>query len=81
MSILFDPDFGTLKQDIQQIINTKREYLKDMFGITFNNDPTQFSVSLCYCTNKIKKYEMIFKDYLFLNKLHQIDLKNKNIKH
>ncbi|AHH03887.1 Hypothetical protein BHY_0936 (plasmid) [Borrelia nietonii YOR] len=40
MSILFDPDFGILKQNIQQIVNAKRAYLRDMHGIVINNDPS-----------------------------------------
>ncbi|WP_434757555.1 DUF276 domain-containing protein (plasmid) [Borrelia puertoricensis] len=58
MSILFDPDFGTLKQDIQQIINTKREYLRDMYGITINNDPTSI-YNIIASSLAIKEYELI----------------------
>ncbi|WP_338321105.1 DUF276 domain-containing protein [Borrelia miyamotoi] len=40
MSIIFDPDFGFLKQNIKSIIDIKREYLMQMYNIVINDDPS-----------------------------------------
>ncbi|WAZ71027.1 DUF276 domain-containing protein (plasmid) [Borrelia miyamotoi] len=40
MSIIFDPNFGILKQNIKSIINIKREYLMQMYNVTINDDPS-----------------------------------------
>ncbi|ACH94028.1 DUF276 domain-containing protein [Borrelia duttonii] len=39
MSILFDSDVGVLKKNIEQIVNAKRQYLRDNYKILINDDP------------------------------------------
>ncbi|QTL84213.1 DUF276 domain-containing protein (plasmid) [Borrelia miyamotoi] len=40
MSIIFDPNFGVLKQNIKSIIDIKREYLMQMYNVVINDDPS-----------------------------------------
>lgn len=40
MSIIFDSNFGILKQSIKSIIDIKREYLMQMYNVVINDDPS-----------------------------------------
>lgn len=40
MSIIFDPNFGVLKQNISEIVEAKREYLMQMYNVVISDDPS-----------------------------------------
>lgn len=38
MSIVFDSDFGILKRTIKDVVKTKREYLRNSYGIIIDDN-------------------------------------------
>ncbi|AHH11515.1 Hypothetical protein BCO_0008302 (plasmid) [Borrelia coriaceae ATCC 43381] len=58
MSILFDSDYGFSKQEIQQIIDMKREYLRDTYGIVINDDPSSI-YNIIAISLSLKEYELM----------------------
>ncbi|AHH07011.1 Hypothetical protein BCD_0945 (plasmid) [Borrelia crocidurae DOU] len=58
MSIAFDSDFGIQKQDIKQLVNAKREYLRNKYNIVINDDPSTI-YNIIATSLAIKECELI----------------------
>ncbi|UPA18542.1 DUF276 domain-containing protein [Borrelia puertoricensis] len=68
MSIAFDNNFGILKQNISQIINTKREYLKQTHGIVIKDDPSSIYNIIAASLATVEE-QIINELNLFMDKL------------
>ncbi|AWG43347.1 hypothetical protein CR532_05290 (plasmid) [Candidatus Borreliella tachyglossi] len=68
MSILFDPNFGAVKQSIKDIVNQKREYLKTMHNIDITDDHSSI-YNIIANSLALLEVEIIDELNLFFSKL------------
>ncbi|AHH11494.1 Hypothetical protein BCO_0008300 (plasmid) [Borrelia coriaceae ATCC 43381] len=68
MSIIFDPNFGILKQNISQIVETKKEYLMQMYNVVISDDPSSI-YNIIATSLSIVEEQIINELNLFFDKM------------
>ncbi|WP_330730545.1 DUF276 domain-containing protein [Borrelia turicatae] len=68
MSIIFDPNFGILKQKISQIVKTKKEYLMQMYNVVISDDPSSI-YNIIATSLSIVEEQIINELNLFFDKM------------
>lgn len=68
MSIIFDPNFGILKQNISQIVKTKKEYLMQMYNVVISDDPSSI-YNIIATSLSIVEEQIINELNLFFDKM------------